>query len=318
MPTKRKRTGKGKYTDQLAIDIALLALTGANDRTIAKTIGIHERVLADWRDAKPLVAYALNRARSSDFQSVKSFSKYVYKCLSPKMRRLWDRIEFYQEHPNAHQRINALLAEQGLRVRQSLFVHAMIQANFNASEACRMISLPYAQFRRWVYDDPGFRQLLDEVHWHKQNWVEGSLMNLIATGNTLATIFASRTLNRDRGYSDKVDVNVTGTIKHDVSVKVVRVDELKLSIETRRELLQALRERKQPLYQRALDVPQENALALPTAGVNGENTRAAGSHESGHARNVEFGHARNVEFVPDPSPTPARGPGLSPIEVVDE
>lgn len=98
-----------------------------------------------------------------------------------------------------------------------------------------------ATLNHWIRDDPEFADLLDEIHWHKKNWVEQHLMHRLASGDSAATIFANRTLNRDRGYNDKIQLEHSGEVS--VHHQVIAVDDLSLPIDVRKKILEALRKR---------------------------------------------------------------------------
>ena len=78
--------------------------------------------------------------------------------------------------------------------------------------------------------------MIEEIEWHKCNFFEEALVDLVAMRNPGAVMFVNRTKNADRGYSEKIQVEHSGAIATSVSV-----DELELPMETRKELLRAVR-----------------------------------------------------------------------------
>ena len=134
-----------------------------------------------------------------------------------------------------------LLDNAGKRARQHLFLYALTASNFNASEACRKVNISRKTFENWVTTEPEFGQLIDEMHWHKKNFFESALVGLIRSGDSSATIFANRTLNRDRGYNEKFELEVKGQVNH-AHAHIVQIDDLNLPIKVRRLILEAMRD----------------------------------------------------------------------------
>lgn len=239
------------------MDVYVHARAGEDNVSIAKLLKVdYNTFLVFLKDEG--VAYALQKGRE---KSVTSFEDYVYESLSPEMRELWEKIEVFDGHRDGRELIEKLLENQGKTVRQNLWLHAMIFTRFNASEACRLVNVSYPTIREWKLKDPAFKQLLDEVQWHMKNFFEGSLTQQVAAGNILAVLFANRTVNKDRGYDERVKLEVSGRIDH-AHYHYVAVDRLKLKMETRVELLEAMRElvveergREQQMNGRALQAP---------------------------------------------------------------
>jgi hypothetical protein len=212
------------YTDNLAVDVYILARTGLSDLAISKAIGTQPATFKIWASKYPAIAYALQRAR---VQSNETFQDYVYGQLPENLRDLWDRIEMWSDSDNALERIESILGKETIRVRQSLFIHAMVSANFNQSEACKKVGISYGVVQQWLRNDPSFPALLDEIEHHKKNFFEASLVQLVKEGNTLATVFVNRTKNADRGYSEKIRIEHA----HSVLNTTIPLDKLKLSTE---------------------------------------------------------------------------------------
>jgi len=236
-----------KYSENVPVDAYIHARTGMSNNAVAQTLGVNSTTFEAWLKRYPALAYALKRARGNmESKSAETFCAYVYRQLPAHLKELWDQISMWHEHESGLERIEAILGEQSTRVRQSLWVHAMIEANFNASEACRMVGISYGTLRKWVDNDPDFPALVDEIQQHKKNFFEGGLVNLVAKGNVLATIFANKTQNKDRGYAEKITVG--GTVNHNhtgtVTVNHVPLSKLNLPLETRVQIREAMRQLK--------------------------------------------------------------------------
>lgn len=154
---------------------------------------------------------------------------------------MWEEIVNIHEDQTVTKKFDKIeaLLRKGKRARQHLFIHSWVMSNFNASEACRKVNISRATFQNWM-EEANFRDLIDEVHFHKKNFVEGGLMSLIEQGDTSATIFANRTLNRDRGYNEKVEVEHT----HQHSIATFNVEQVldRVNAAAKREILQAIRD----------------------------------------------------------------------------
>ena len=168
-----------------------------------------------------------------------SFSGYVFQRLSPKGKEVWDQIQFWDNHESAYNKIESILAGQTKQLRQELFIHALVSHSFDLSSACRMVGITRHMLAGWS-KELAFQQLIEEIQWHKKNFFETSLVNLVEEGHPGAVIFVNKTVNADRGYAEKMEVKHTGNIETSFTI-----DDLELSVETRIELLNAIRKRKE-------------------------------------------------------------------------
>lgn len=255
------------------LDIYIQARTGATDNEIAKRLGVTAPTIEYWRQHYEGVEYALRLARSEDGKSgVEHFKEYVYERLSEEMKKHWDFINIWSDHPNGAQRIEAFLQPLGTEVRQSLWLHAMMHCDFHVPNACKMVNVSRLQVKRWTENDPRFLQLMDEIVWAKKHFYEGGLIKLVKEGNVMATIFANKTQNADLGYNEKsiVQHRHSGSIGVDVQhTFIVSVDKLKLPLDVRRTILDAARLLKKAQHEADmkadLDPIQEAEIVQPSA-----------------------------------------------------
>lgn len=241
--TKRFRT-PAKWLDDYYLEAYLLARQGLPDSQIAKTLGVSPSTFKAWKEDRRALRRTLKRARKSDENSGSaiSFSDYVYEQLPSRLQKVLDRINEYTEQSNAVEKIETLLQDEGLGARQHLFVHSLITNAFNISRACSQVNITTNTFRRWCNNDPDFHDLIVEMDWHKGNFFESALINLVKSGDSSAIIYANKTFNKKRGYGEKLEVDVSGTITH--NHQLVDVDQLNLPLETRKQILIAYRENK--------------------------------------------------------------------------
>lgn len=245
---KKPRKEKISFKEEMSIDVYDLARQGYSNAQIAKTLGISVQTLVNWVHTRPTIKYSLEKARQLLKESTEqSFSTYIYNQLSPHLKLIWDEIMRCHEQENGVIRLEALFAEQGKKVRQQMFIHAWITYGFNASEALKIVNVSRNVLQGWIARDPEFAELVDEIHWHKGNFFEAALIDLVKRGDSSAVIFANKTYNRNRGYSDKVEVEMKdGVPKTQINVQINGQSDLsRLSME---ELLQ-LREMQRKIRQ---------------------------------------------------------------------
>lgn len=235
-----RKKSKG-WNDSYYVKSFRLAQEGKTDTRISKILGIHVKTFKKYVKTKPALKAALEAARGTG--GVATFHEYVFNRLDPNLQETWNRIKEWETAKDGYQRTIALLDRRGMRVRQDLFLHALVSTNFCVSEACRMVLVSKRTFHDWITTDERFAELIEEMQWHKKNFFEGALMGLVAEGDTHAVIFANKTQNADRGYSEKKEHThtIAGRIEHDHTI--VNIDDMKLPLETRKQILSALRDK---------------------------------------------------------------------------
>lgn len=256
-----KRMKKIKFNNTMYVTAYTYARDGMSDEQIGPALGVSAPTLRRWVADDPALEDALRRGREVvEGMAQQTFPEYVYKHLSPHLRTLWDKINECAELENGVERVEALLRNGGKNARQHLFIHALAQSCFNVSASMHKLNVTRKMFDNWVTHDPGFAELIDEIHFHKQNFFETAFIGRVAAGDTPAILHAVKTQLRDRGYGEKLEVEHSGTIKHTHTVDVTELD---LPLETRQTILAALR-RKQLLDDGVnpadvVDVPCEEA-----------------------------------------------------------
>ncbi len=240
---KKARQPIVRWTDTLYVEIYDLVKQGLTKKAIAEVIGISVQTLNKWITERPALKAAIKKARKSDESLAQSdnFIEYIYKHLPPEVQEVWDELEQFDNEENSIRRTELLL-RQPTKIRQHLFVHALVVGRFNPSEACRRVGVSKSVYEGWITTDPNFSRLVDEIQWHKKNFFESALIGLVAQGDTGAVVFANKTINRDRGYDQKQEININARILHGT----VDVEALNLPIEVQRQLLVAAREQLHP------------------------------------------------------------------------
>ena len=237
-------------------------LEGAKMRDIAKRMGISTGRLRFWASKLPLLQEILDKKWVIIDEPKKNPEfVYVYQRLPRHLKDYWNELRRLdsaaeeapqEEISEVTERISDTTERE--KARRHIYLHAVVKSRFNPSAACRIAGVTYATVKEWS-KEPLFSALLDEIEWHKKNYVESSLMSLVAAGDPAATIHANKTLNRDRGYHEKTEIHVTGTVNHEHNLNMIDVTQLDLPLEVRRVVLAAIErlEAKQT-------AEQENAL----------------------------------------------------------
>lgn len=207
---------------------------------LAAACGVGLKTFANWVGVKPALRDAMTRGKEARGQvgAKSQFMDFVFKRLPPKLQAKFNDIFALADDPNHYRRVKEMFAENGERSQQHMFLYAYSQ-HFNTSEALRICGMSKKKLDGWCQRDPEFAELCDEMQFHKKEFVEASLLNLVKAGDSAATIFASKTLNRDRGYGDKTTIEHTGTVE--VQHRTVSIGDLELPLDVRRVILAAVR-----------------------------------------------------------------------------
>jgi len=160
---------------------------------------------------------------------------YILGKLSPEARAIWNELAFWKDG-DVPGRITERIDK---RLRKELFFHALINCSYNISRACELVGLGRQTMRAWQ-EEPEFIELMKVIQIHKKDFFENALMDLVEVRYPGAVMFVNRTINADRGYSEKVTVEHTGQVM--VGIDVSQLD---LDLETRRKILEAVRRKKE-------------------------------------------------------------------------
>jgi len=234
--------GRTVWKDGFVLKSYELAKSGMKEKKLAKVLGISFDTFLLWEKKKPIFRMAITEGRKANRKkdgTTFSFRDYINRRLPEDVREIWHKINRCDSLKNGTERLEAILSERGVRVRQQLFVHAYVSSNFSISAALRRVNISRSAFELWK-KDPEFLRLFEELGEMKGDFFEEHLCMLVAGGDTASTIFANRTYNKKRGYNEKVDVdvNVSGTINHNI----IPIDSLDLPIEVRKQILGKVRE----------------------------------------------------------------------------
>lgn len=79
----------------------------------------------------------------------------------------------------------------------------------NIAACCRSVDISRDTFYRWYNDDEAFRKSIDEEREALIDFAEEKLFTSIKKGNVIANIFFLKTKGKDRGYTEKSEIDHT-------------------------------------------------------------------------------------------------------------
>lgn len=234
------------WKDSYYVKCHRLAHDGLTDEQIANALGVTRGIFKAWLRTKKALRQALSTAREKG--GTEGFKKWAESRMPRKARELWNYLEMAEDVPKSDKegireaRAKAIkLIDMGsTRVKQHVFLQALVKGNFMPSVASRLTGIAVEDFRRWLQEDRSFAQVYRSLQEAKKDFYESALIDLVRTGDSAATIFANKTINRDRGYDTSTKtLNITGMVDHKHSLSP---DEIPL--EAKRMMLQAIRDKK--------------------------------------------------------------------------
>lgn len=132
---------------------------------------------------------------------------YVYQHLPEDLQKYWDEL---QKIKNSPRQVERFMASKGEGFRKAVFIYVTSQS-FDVSSGMKAACISLPVLKRWNKEDRQFSQIYDEILFHKGNFIENALLRRIEDGDTQAIIFASKTLNKERGYGDTMKIEHSHT-----------------------------------------------------------------------------------------------------------
>lgn len=219
----------------MLVDMYELAAGGLSNKQIAQAMGISCERFRGWVKDKEVVRKTLERARMPR-ETLGNFIGNLKGRMAEETKEMWEKLTAWHNEPNAVRKIEKLFQDRGESARQELFVNALFAFNFNIADACRFVNISRAIFNRWVLSEPGFAELIDEVREAMSDIFVSNLVKASNSGDVSATIFGCKTLAKDRGFAEKLEVEHT----HKGSIAI---EEMNLSPKILRELRDAFKEK---------------------------------------------------------------------------
>lgn len=243
---KSSRRFSSKWREEFLVRVTHLARDGLTENQMAKALGISKPTFVNWESEKPLFKLAVETGRSYIKKNRKGqfdLSDYIYRRMSPKSKRAWRKIDAIDRGGKSKNRINALMAGYGKRIRQDMFRCALVQGLFNIAQACRKTGISRNTFEVWK-KDKAFARMIWEIEEIKKDMFEDSLTRLALAGDSAVAIHIGNTKLKDRGYSKnmQLDVNVKGQIDH--THHVALMEDLDLPLNVEKTILKKIREQR--------------------------------------------------------------------------
>lgn len=229
-----------------------LARAGFTRRKIMQGLGVSHITFVKWLKSKPAFAKAIESGKFTGHNSrgqVQSFREFVFQRLPANLRAYWLQLNKLDKKSTPTEQLDAMFEHCGKTVRQHLFFYAWSVGNFSINQALSKVGISRSTFDKWRREDDEFKALVNEFNFYKKNFFEDALCTLVACGDAPATIFANKTFNKDRGYNEKIDVNMSG----DLNQNVVTVDSLNLPLDIRKQLLEAIRNRQKDIKEQVIE-----------------------------------------------------------------
>ncbi|MCL2561771.1 MAG: hypothetical protein FWE10_05560 [Rikenellaceae bacterium] len=107
---------------------------------------------------------------------------------------------------------------------KELLPEAMRKAGGIVSYACAKLGIDRRTYYRWLKDDPELAAEIEDIKDERLDIVEDALFKRIEAGDTAAIIFACKTLGKKRGYTEKQEVEVSGSMTYSVDKLVLTND----------------------------------------------------------------------------------------------
>jgi hypothetical protein len=241
------RASEPKWQDSFYAKGYALAAEGLDDEDIAKAFGVPRMILLKWKARKPAFKDAIKQGRSVK-GGARKLKEMAFARMPDAAKDLWERLEMAEDIPKddragrrqAIAQVQELIDMGTLRVRQHLFLHALLSSDFMPSIASQRTGIPTTEYEGWKEED-AFAKMVKALYDAKKDFYESHLVQLVRNGDSAATIFANKTLNRDRGYgTDTKTVNFGGTVEHDHKIKLEDIP-----LEARRMMIAAFQARKE-------------------------------------------------------------------------
>jgi len=97
--------------------------------------------------------------------------------------------------------------------KKKAMVQALVKSYGIVTKACEDVGLSRDTHYRWLKEDPEYAQEVTAIEDVALDFAESELHKRIKEGDTTATIFFLKTKGRRRGYNERQDVNLSGSVK---------------------------------------------------------------------------------------------------------
>lgn len=122
-----------------------------------------------------------------------------------------------QEKADAESRKKQL---ESTKAKKRIFITNFVQNQGMVQMSCDAVGINRVTYERWCKKDAKFVENIQAAMERKLDKIESKLLNLVENGDTQATIFSAKCLLKQRGYTEKKDINVTGNM----NVNILSID----------------------------------------------------------------------------------------------
>ena len=96
-------------------------------------------------------------------------------------------------------------------------IEALEKSLQSVTRACKAVGISRQTFYRWMATDPKFAEAVEDVSEQVKDYVEDKLITHIMNDDLTAILFYANTKMKDRGYTEKQEVEFDGDLVIDVS-----------------------------------------------------------------------------------------------------
>jgi hypothetical protein len=113
-------------------------------------------------------------------------------------------------------------------IAKEAFIIAYKENFGNITISCEASGVGRTQYKTWLKDDADFAKRLAEIEPEEimLDFGEQKLMERIARGDTLATMFLLKTRGKRRGYIEKTEVSHEGDVVKQITVNVIKPNQI--------------------------------------------------------------------------------------------
>lgn len=104
--------------------------------------------------------------------------------------------------------------------RKGFFLDRFVQKAGIISHICREVGISRQRYYQWREEDPEFVKNVEIIKEDLNDYVESQLFKLISEGVPSAIIFHVKCKMKDRGYVERMEHDVRGTLFENINVKV--------------------------------------------------------------------------------------------------
>ena len=109
-------------------------------------------------------------------------------------------------------------------IKKNALIEALEKSLGVVTSACKTVGIGRTTYYDWYNNDKEFKKKVDELQNVALDFAESKLHNQIADNNTTATIFYLKTKGRQRGYTDKSELDITSGGKAITDIKIEVID----------------------------------------------------------------------------------------------